>query len=62
MLETVKSYIKEIPDMDFTDYYQQYIFSVQDNNLALESNISDKSFNDISKLISKIQKEIDSTL
>ena len=52
MLETVKSYIKEIPDMDFTDYYQQYIFSVQDNNLALESNISDKSFNDISKLIS----------
>lgn len=58
MLETVKQYIEELPDIDFTDYYQQYIFSIQDENLRLETAFQDPTFEDINKLLGKIRKEL----
>lgn len=58
MLETVKQYIEELPDIDFTDYYQQYIFSIQDENLGLETTFQDPTFEDINKLLGKIRKEL----
>lgn len=58
MLDTVKKYIQEIPDTDFNSYYQTYICNVQDENLEIESHISDNTFNDVRKLIARIRKEI----
>lgn len=58
MLETVRSYIAELPDISFNDYYQQYVFSIQDENIGLETQFSDNTFNSIGKLIAKIHKEL----
>lgn len=58
MLETIKSYIRELPDTDFNTYYQQYVLSVQDENLMSETQISDSTFSSVSKLLVKIQREI----
>jgi len=58
MLETVKKYIAELPDNDFNDYYQRYIFQIQDDNLSNERGVSDSTFNSINKLLNKIRKEI----
>ncbi len=58
MLDLVKSYIKDLPDIDFNTYYQQYVLSVQDENLMSETQISDSTFTNVSKLLVKIQREI----
>lgn len=58
MLETVKKYISELPDTSFNDYYQQYIFSIQDENLGLETQFADNTFNSIGRLLAKIHKEL----
>lgn len=58
MLETIKSYIRELPDTDFNTYYQQYVLSIQDENLMSETQISDSTFSSVSKLLVKIQREI----
>lgn len=63
MLETVQSYIRELPNVDFNTYYQQYVLSVQDENLMSETQISetrisDSTFSSVSKLLVKIQREI----
>jgi len=57
MLETVKKYIQELPDIDFNTYYQNYVLSVQDENIGIESK-QFNTFNDINKLIAKIQREL----
>lgn len=57
MLETVKQYIKSLPDEDFATFYQNYVLSVQDGNIGQEINQLE-TFNDINKLIIKIQKEL----
>lgn len=36
MLETVKAYIKTMPNISFSQYYVQYICEVQDNNIEAE--------------------------
>lgn len=36
MLTTVKKALKEIPDTDFREYFQRFIFSVQDSNIEAE--------------------------
>lgn len=58
MLETVQSYIRELPNVDFNTYYQQYVLSIQDENILSESQISDSTFTNINKLLVKIQREI----
>ena len=59
MLDKIKQYISDLPNIDFDDYYQQYILDVQDINLSLEfkySNISDHL--SIEALLAKIHGEL----
>lgn len=59
MLDTIKGYIKELPDQDFDDYYQNYIFSVQDQNLLAEiESIKTSDIMSLDKLIAKLHKEL----
>jgi hypothetical protein len=36
MLDTVKTFIKELPDVPFDEFYQRYICYVQDQNIQIE--------------------------
>lgn len=59
MLHTIKTYIKETPDIPFDEYYQRYIFNVQDMNI--DSEIASIKTNDIislDRLIAKLHKEL----
>lgn len=59
MLETVKAYIKDLPDIPFNDYYQDYICRVQDQNVIAE--INDAKLDDIislQKLIDRLDSEL----
>ena len=58
MLETVNTYIKELPNITFEEYYQQYILQVQDENIGIETKFPDTFFS-INKLLSRIQKELE---
>ena len=59
MLETVKRYIKELPDQDFEDFYQNYIFNVQDQNITVEvSSVKTTDILSLDKLIAKLHKEL----
>ena len=59
MLDTIKCYIKELPDHDFDDYYQDYIFRVQDQNLLTEvESIKTSDIMSLDKLIAKLHKEL----
>lgn len=59
MLDTIKGYIKELPEQDFDDYYQNYIFRVQDQNLLAEvGGIKTSDIMSLDKLISKLHKEL----
>jgi hypothetical protein len=37
MLSTIKSYIENVPDIPFLEYYQAYILDVQDQNVLTET-------------------------
>lgn len=37
MLSTIKSYIENVPDIPFLEYYQSYILDVQDQNVLTET-------------------------
>jgi uncharacterized protein YprB with RNaseH-like and TPR domain len=59
MLDTIKRYIKELPDQDFDHYYQDYIFRVQDQNLLTEvESIKTSDIMSLDKLIAKLHKEL----
>lgn len=58
MLDTIKQYIADLSDVDFNTYYQNYVCNVQDENIGLETSFSDNTFNNIGKLIARIQKEL----
>ena len=59
MLETIKSYIKDLPDKSFEEYYQQYIFDVQDQNIEAEINsIKTTDILSLDRLIAKLHKEL----
>lgn len=36
MLDTVKQYIKDVPDISFQEFFQMYVLSVQDSNIDRE--------------------------
>lgn len=58
MLETVKAYIQEDSEQ-FEDYYQKYIFMVQDINLDKEvSGVKPSDILSLDKLIAKLHKEL----
>lgn len=59
MLETIKTYIKDLPKCTFDEFYQKYIFDIQDNNLSEETQVYDTTFYSINKLLTKIRKEME---
>ena len=59
MLSTVKTYIQELPDIPFEDYYQNYIFDVQDRNIEMEVySIKTNDILSLDRLIAKLHKEL----
>lgn len=59
MLDTIKTYIKELPDQDFDDFYQQYIFRVQDQNIIAEvGSVKTSDILSLDRLIAKLHKEL----
>lgn len=58
MLDTVKKQISELPDVPFAEFYQRYIFSVQDENIYSETSFKDSTFFDLNKLLGKIRREL----
>ena len=59
MLGIIKSYIKETSDMPFDEFYQRYIFEVQDMNIQSEVNsIKPNDIISLDKLISKLHSAI----
>lgn len=58
MLETVKQQIKELPDISFEEYYQRYVFSVQDENINSMVNFNDSTFFNLDKILGKIRREL----
>ena len=59
MLNTIKTYIKETPDIPFDEYYQRYIFKVQDANIDAEvSSIKTDDILSLDRLIAKLHKEL----
>lgn len=58
MLDTVKGYIQDLPDMSFEEYYQKYIFSVQDENINLSTSFADSTFFNLDKILGKIRREL----
>lgn len=59
MLETIKSYISELSDTPFEDYYQNYIFKVQDQNILAEvGSIKTNDIMSLDRLIARLHKEL----
>ena len=59
MLDTIKSYISEVPNIPFEEYYQRYIFQVQDMNIEAEvSGIKTDDILSLDRLIAKLHKEL----
>lgn len=56
MLETVKATIKELPDISFGEFYQNYICDIQDQNILVEvQGIKTEDIITIEKLIAKLK-------
>lgn len=59
MLDTIKTYIKETPNMPFDEYYQRYIFRVQDANIEAEvGSIKTDDVLSLDRLIAKLHKAL----
>ena len=59
MLDTIKTYIKEVPNIPFDEYYQRYIFKVQDTNIESEvKSIKTDDILSLDRLIAKLHKEL----
>lgn len=59
MLEIIKHYIEELQTTTFDDFYQKYIFSVQDINISKEiSGLETDDIVSLNKLISKLHNEL----
>lgn len=59
MLSTIKSYIENLPETDFFDFYQKYIFDVQDYNLQAEVNsIKSDDIISLDKFIDRLLHEV----
>lgn len=59
MLGTVKQYIAELPDTPFYEYYQRYIFNVQDQNISTEvASIKTDDILSLEKLVERLHQEL----
>lgn len=59
MLDSIKRYIKELPDLEFGEFYQRYICDVQDENLLVEvGSVKTDDIISLNKLIEKLHKSL----
>lgn len=59
MLGTIKSYIQDLPEDSFDEFYQKYIFDVQDQNIETEvGSVKTSDILSLDKLIARLQKEL----
>lgn len=59
MLSTIKAYIENLPETEFFDFYQKYIFDVQDQNLQAEVNsIKSDDIISLDKFIDRLLHEV----
>ena len=59
MLDTVKAVIEELPDTPFDEYYQRYIFEVQDQNIKAEvGSVRLEDVLSVDKLIARLYNEL----
>ena len=59
MLTMIKTYIQNLPNISFEDYYQNYIFKVQDQNILAEvGSIKTNDILSLDRLIAKLHKEL----
>lgn len=59
MLDTIKTYIKETPNIPFEEYYQRYIFNVQDMNINAEvASVKPDDIISLDRLIAKLHKSL----
>lgn len=57
MLDTIKAYIKEIPNVPFDEFYQRYICYVQDTNVQSEiNNIQSDEVMSLNKILKRLQQ------
>lgn len=56
MLDTIKTYIKEIPDVPFDEFYQGYICYVQDINVQAEINsVKSEEVMSLNKILARLK-------
>jgi len=59
MLETVKTYIRELPDIPFNVFYQNYICEVQDQNILVEiQSIKTDEITSLEKLLALLKRRM----
>ena len=59
MLETVKTYIDELPDIPFDQYYQNYVCRVQDQNIKIEiDSLKSDDILSLEQILARLRKEI----
>lgn len=59
MLETVKTYIDELPDISFDQYYQDYVCRVQDQNIRIEiDSLKSDDILSLEQILARLHKEI----
>ncbi len=59
MLDNVKQLISSIPDIPFSQYYQQYINDIQDQSLGFEvDDLNKADILSLDRLITKLYKEM----
>ena len=59
MLGTVKTYIDELPDIPFDQYYQDYVCRVQDQNIRIEiDSLKSDDILSLEQILARLHKEI----
>jgi hypothetical protein len=59
MLGTIKAYIEDLPEDSFDEFYQKYIFEVQDQNIVAEiSSIKTTDIMSLDRMIARLRKEL----
>ena len=57
MLDSIKTMIKELPELPFDVFYQEYICDVQDQNVQAEiATVQTDEIISLNKLIDKLRK------
>ena len=61
MLATIKTYISELQEISFDDFYQDYIWRVQDHNIFAEvTSVKTDDIMSLSRLVARLNKELSS--